>query len=30
MEIQLEELIEQIKKDGVEAAESQAEAILVS
>jgi len=30
MEIQLQELIEQIKKDGVEAAESQAEAILVS
>lgn len=28
MEIQLEQLIEQIKKDGVEAAESQAEAIL--
>lgn len=30
MEIQLEELIAQIKKDGVEAAESQAEAILIS
>ena len=30
MEIQLQELIEQIKKDGVEAAESEAEAILVS
>ena len=30
MEIQLEELIEQIKKDGVEVAESKAEAILVS
>lgn len=30
MEIQLQELIEQIKKDGVEAAESQAEAILES
>ena len=30
MEIQLQELIEQIKKDGVEAAENQAEAILVS
>ena len=30
MEIQLQELIEQIKKDGVEAAESQAEAIIVS
>ncbi len=30
MEIQLQELIEQIKKDGVEAAETQAEAILVS
>ncbi len=30
MEIQLEELIAQIKKDGVQAAESQAEAILVS
>jgi len=30
MEIQLQELIEQIKKDGVEAAESQAEAILMS
>ena len=30
MEIQLQELIEQIKKDGVDAAESQAEAILVS
>ncbi len=28
MEIQLQELIEQIKKDGVEAAESQADAIL--
>ena len=28
MEIQLQELIDQIKKDGVEAAESQAEAIL--
>lgn len=28
MEIQLQELIEQIKKDGVEAAETQAEAIL--
>ena len=28
MEIQLQELIEQIKKDGVEAAENQAEAIL--
>ncbi len=28
MEIQLEQLIEQIKKDGVEAAESEAEAIL--
>ena len=30
MEIQLQELIDQIKKDGVEAAENQAEAILVS
>lgn len=30
MEIQLHELIEQIKKDGVEAAEAQAEAILLS
>ena len=30
MEIQLQELIEQIKKDGVEAAEAQAEAILSS
>ena len=30
MEIQLEELIAQIKKDGVEAAENQAEAILLS
>lgn len=30
MEIQLEELIAQIKKDGVQAAESQAEAILIS
>ncbi|MBQ8575933.1 MAG: V-type ATP synthase subunit E [Clostridia bacterium] len=30
MEIQLQELIEQIKKDGVEAAENQAEAILES
>lgn len=30
MEIQLQELIEQIKKDGVEAAENQAEAILLS
>ena len=30
MEIQLQELIEQIKKDGVEAAEAQAEAILKS
>ena len=30
MEIQLQELIEQIKKDGVDAAETQAEAILVS
>ena len=30
MEIQLQELIEQIKKDGVDAAEAQAEAILVS
>ena len=30
MEIQLQELIEQIKKDGVEAAETQAEAILIS
>lgn len=30
MEIQLQELIEQIKKDGVEAAENQAEAILSS
>ncbi len=29
MEIQLEELIAQIKKDGVQAAESQAEAILI-
>ena len=28
MEIQLQELIEQIKKDGVEAAEAQAAAIL--
>ena len=28
MEIQLQELIEQIKKDGVQAAEAQAEAIL--
>ena len=28
MEIQLQELIDQIKKDGVEAAEAQAEAIL--
>lgn len=30
MEIQLHELIEQIKKDGVQAAEAQAEAILLS
>ena len=30
MEIQLQELIDQIKKDGVEAAETQAEAILAS
>ncbi len=30
MEIQLQELIEQIKKDGVDAAESQAEAIILS
>ncbi|MBQ3007097.1 MAG: V-type ATP synthase subunit E [Clostridia bacterium] len=30
MEIQLQELIDQIKKDGVEAAEAQAEAILIS
>ena len=30
MEIQLQELIEQIKKDGVEAAENQAETILLS
>ena len=30
MEIQLQELIEQIKKDGVEAAETQAEAIIKS
>ncbi len=30
MEIQLQELIEQIKKDGVDAAETQAEAILAS
>ena len=30
MEIQLQELIEQIKKDGVEAAESQAETILTA
>lgn len=30
MEIQLQELIDQIKKDGVQAAESQAEAIIVS
>lgn len=30
MEIQLQELIDQIKKDGVQAAENQAEAILVS
>ncbi len=30
MEIQLQELIEQIKKDGVDAAETRAEAILVS
>ncbi len=30
MEIQLQELIEQIKKDGVDAAETQAEEILVS
>lgn len=30
MEIQLQELIEQIKKDGVEAAEAQAEAILAA
>ena len=30
MEIQLQELIDQIKKDGVEAAETQAEAILKS
>ena len=30
MEIQLQELIEQIRKDGVEAAENQAEAILLS
>ena len=30
MEIQLEELIAQIKKDGVQAAESQAETILIS
>lgn len=28
MEIQLQELIEQIKKDGVEAAETKADAIL--
>ena len=30
MEIQLQELIDQIKKDGVEAAETEAEAILNS
>lgn len=30
MEIQLQELIEQIKKDGVDAAETQADAIIVS
>ncbi len=30
MEIQLQELIDQIKKDGVDAAETQAEAIIVS
>ncbi len=30
MEIQLQELLDQIKKDGVEAAETQAEAIIVS
>ena len=30
MEIQLQELVEQIKKDGVEAAETQAEAILTA
>ena len=30
MEIQLQELIDQIKKDGVDAAESQSEAIIVS
>ena len=30
MEIQLQELIDQIKKDGVEAAETQAEAILTA
>ena len=30
MEIQLQELIEQIKKDGVQAAEAQAEAILTA
>ena len=30
MEVQLQELIEQIKKDGVDAAEAQAEAILLS
>ena len=30
MEIQLQELIDQIKKDGVEAAEAQAEAIILS
>ena len=30
MEIQLQELIEQIKKDGVDAAETQAESILNS
>ena len=30
MEIQLEQLIDQIKKEGVEAAEAQAEAILNS
>lgn len=30
MEIQLQEIIEQIKKDGVEAAETQAEAIIMS
>ena len=30
MEIQLQELIDQIKKDGVEAAETEAESILKS